>query len=164
MWAVIGGTLATLLGVALGAILTGRSQDSSWTRDRQLEAYSAIIRESTRAQLELRNQLRQRVVRVDWMPWNEALALIGLLGPPELVRLAQEMDAAMWRASSMVNSGKQLTEEVWIELREPLEVTRLQFLNAARRTIAKDAAVIERLVSRPSLKEVRARLAEMSSE
>lgn len=160
----IGGILAALLGVALGAILTSRSQNSSWTRDRQLEAYTAIIRESTRAQLELRDQLRQRVTRVDWMPWNEALALIGLLGTPELVHLAQEMDSAMWRASSAVNSGRQVTEEFWVELREPLEATRLAFLNAARRTVAKDAAVIERLTSRPPLKEVRARIAEMFSE
>ena len=164
MWAIVGGLVATVLGVILGAILTNRSQDSSWTRDRQLEAYSAIIRESTRAQLQLRNQLKQRVPRVDWMPWNEALALIGLLGTPELVRLAQAMDRAFWQASSAVNSGKPVSEESWIRLREPLEATRLAFLNAARRTISKDAVVIERLVSRIPLKEVRAQIAELSSE
>jgi hypothetical protein len=34
---------------------------------------------------------------VNWTPWNEALAMISLVGDPELVQLAQEMDAAMWR-------------------------------------------------------------------
>ena len=164
MWAVVGGISATLLGVLLGAILTGRSQDSSWTRDRQLEAYAALIREGTRAQVGLRNEFKHRSHRVDWMPWNEALAMISLVGSPDLVQLSQEMDAAMWRASTAVACGRVTTDEEWDEFREALELTRLTFINAARRDIAKDATVIERLVSRPPLKEMRTQLSEATSE
>lgn len=153
--AVIGGILATLLGVTLGAILTSRTHNSSWTRDRQLEAYAAVIRESTRAQLGLRNQLRRRIHRVDWTGWNEALAMVCLVGKPELVRLAQEMDVALWHASRTVAyTEEEISEERWIELRNPLEQSRLVFLNAARRAIARDVSVVERLVSRPSLAEL----------
>ncbi|MBS2966839.1 hypothetical protein KGA66_27640 [Actinocrinis puniceicyclus] len=78
--AVVGGILATVLGVVLGSILTGRSQRSTWIRDRQLEAYAAIIREGTRAQLVLREHFKGHIHRVDWTPWNEALATISLEG------------------------------------------------------------------------------------
>ena len=157
---VIGGILATLLGVALGAILTSRSQNSSWIRDRQLEAYAALIQEGTRAQVGLRNEFKHRAVRVDWMPWNEALAMLCLVASPDLVRLSQEMDAAMWRASTGVARGRVRTDEDWDQFREALELTRLTFINAARREIAKDGTIIERLVSRPPLMELRGQPAE----
>ena len=152
---VIGGIAATVLGVLLGAILTGRSQNTSWIRDRQVEAYAAIIRESTRAQLGLRNQLQRRVHRVDWMPWNEALAMVSLVGSSDLVRLAQEMDAAFWRASRAVTYAEEISEQQWIDLRNPLEQTRLAFLNVARQIIAKEMSMVERVVSRPSLADLR---------
>ena len=150
VWAVVGGIVATLLGVALGAILTGRSQDSSWTRDRQLEVYAAVIREGTRIQLELCEQFERRSYRIDWQPWNEALAMISLVGRSDLVLLAQRMDEALWTSGNAVRDGSDRSFQRWLEIRQPLEDTRLAFLNVARQAIAKDGSVISRLVARPA--------------
>jgi hypothetical protein len=63
---VVGGILATLLGVALGSLLTRRGQVEQWSRDRQVEACLSILRESTRAQIMLRSLSRGEIEKLDW--------------------------------------------------------------------------------------------------
>lgn len=125
-----------------------------------MEAYSAIIRESTSAQEGLRKEFKRRAYRADWTAWNVALAMISLVGSSELVSSAHEMDTAMWKASRAVAYGNVTSDEEWDEFREGLEATRLAFLNAAQRAIAKDVSVIDRIVSRPPVAELGQRLAQ----
>jgi hypothetical protein len=62
----------------MGGFLTARVQKRQWARGQQIEACATIVVESTRVQLALRGQWK-RDQRVDWTPWNEALAKISLV-------------------------------------------------------------------------------------
>jgi hypothetical protein len=80
-----------------GGTIAGRSQKRHWTRDKQVEACSAIISESTRTQLALRRGWRHGE-KIDWNGWNQALALISLVGTPAAIAAADTMDAVFWRS------------------------------------------------------------------
>jgi hypothetical protein len=142
--------MATLLGVLLGAILTSRSQSSSWTRDCRLDACAGVVRESVRLHIALRREFKDGEPKTDWSPWNEALTMINLVGQDELVTLADRMDQAIWAVSRYLKSdSKDRSDHQWTRLRDELEETRLAFLNCARRSIAKEASAVTRLVARP---------------
>ena len=96
---VVGGILATLLGVALGGLLTRRAQAEQWSRDRQVEACLSILRESTMAQIMLRRLSRGEIENFDWVPWNEAVAVINLVGHRDMASAAHNMDEAFWKAN-----------------------------------------------------------------
>ncbi len=49
----IGAVLTTLLGVLAGSILSSRSQQREWSRDRQADACAQILRESSNVLIEL---------------------------------------------------------------------------------------------------------------
>jgi hypothetical protein len=68
-------TVASLLGVFLGSLLTRRVQGQQWSRDRQIDACMMIMRESNRVQFGL-NGLWRGKVGPDWVPWNEALVTL----------------------------------------------------------------------------------------
>lgn len=158
------GVIATLLGVVLGGVLTRRQQVEAWSRDRQVEACAAIVRESTRVQLNLRHVFRGRATTIDWAPWNEALAVLHLVGHPDAVAAAQAMDEAIWRSSHAVRYGGITGEDAWAAAREPLEATRLQFINTARRRLLANREPLHRLVARPSLADLGVSAKEITAE
>jgi ribosomal protein L39E len=146
-----GAAVVTLLGAVTGGAIAGHSQRRHWTRDKQIEACTAIASESTRTQLALR-RLWRRGEKVDWNGWNQALALISLVGTPALIASADEMDAVFWRSTSRMEEVAEFDEVAWADIVQEMEAARLSFINVARREIIGISAELERLpIARPAM-------------
>ncbi|MFI6833090.1 hypothetical protein ACIBG5_38660 [Kribbella sp. NPDC050241] len=150
LWLALISSFSRLAGVALGAALTGQAQRRQWTRDRQVGACTAIVVQSTRVQLALRQQWR-RAQRVDWAPWNEALAEISLIvATPAGVEAAGEMDELFWQNSEMVVRGELNDETAWEAASQRMEAARLNFINTAKRHVIGSRSRLNRLpIRRP---------------
>ena len=129
-----GAAVVTLFGAVTGGVIASRSQRRHWRRDKQIEACTAIVSESTRAQLALRRQWRHRE-NVDWSSWDQALAMISLVGIPNLVQPANDMDAAFWTSTSHVVNLGTADEAGWTDAVRRLDSARLNFINVARREV-----------------------------
>ena len=146
------GVIATLLGVGLGGVLTRRQQTEAWARDRQIDACASIVNESTRMQLQLGRVASGIDTALDWVPWNSSLAVLHLVGHPEIVASAQAMDEAFWISGDAIKHRDEGAYPGWNALREPLEATRLAFVNTSRRHLLVDDRPLSRLVARvPSI-------------
>jgi hypothetical protein len=148
-WEVIassaGAAAVTLLGVAAGAVLSSRGQRRHWSRDREIEACKSVLVESTRCQLALLRNWR-RDEEVDWTAWNEALALIWLVGTPKVITAAYHMDEVFWQR------GESTDEQAWRSARDEMETARLEFINAVRAGVLRSPEQLhQRLVARPPL-------------
>jgi ribosomal protein L39E len=142
--------VVTLLGAVTGGAIAGRSQRTHWRRDKQIEACTAIVSESTRTQIALRREWR-RNEKVDWIPWNEALAMISLVGTPNTIHSAEDMDAAFWSSTSHMEEVGTIDETTWAEIVRILESKRLDFINVARREVVGLNNRLNRLpISRPT--------------
>src|SRR4051812_24413078 len=69
------GALITLIGVFVGATLTGRTQRRLWNRGKQIDTCTDILAESTRIQQALVGKWKHDTA-IEWVPWNQALAAI----------------------------------------------------------------------------------------
>jgi hypothetical protein len=147
---VVGGIVATLVGVVLGGVLTRRAQERQWLRDRQLEACLGIMRESNRAQFALRAAWREGT-RPDWVPWNEALTIVSFVHGPEIVTSAQQIDETFWETNHKIGSGQIASEEAWAQVRDVIEKARLDFVNLARRHLTEQREPVSRLAARMPL-------------
>lgn len=140
------GVVATLVVVVLGGVLTRRQQVEAWSRDRSVGA--SIVRESTRIQLCLERVYAGRGATLDWTPWNESLAILHLVGHPETVAAVQKMDEAFWRYGEAIKHDNDGSYEAWEALRDPIEATRLEFINIARHHLLMGKQPLSRLVAR----------------
>ena len=149
LWTSLISASAALIGVGLGALLTARVQRRQWARGQQVDACVAIVVESTRLQLSLRGQWK-RGERVDWGPWNEALARVSLVGTPPVVDAAGRVDEAFWRHGERFDRGDIPDEAAWFAATVPLEAVRLAFVNTAKEHVLGSADRLDRLpVRRP---------------
>lgn len=139
-----GAALVTLLGAITGGVIAGRSQKRHWIRDKQVDACAAIVAESTRAELAMR-RLWRRDEKVDWNPWNQALALISLVATPAAITAAEKMDAKFWLSTSRMESLGEFDEASWSEIVQDLRSVRLDFINIAREEIVGVGHGLERL-------------------
>lgn len=145
-----GAIVAALAGVAAGAVLTGRSQTRQWFRDEQLRACADILRESTRILLEYEVASRKhRKQQVDWAPWNEALAVISIVGDQSIVEAAVRIDASFWPTSSRIDS-LDVGDDEWGALRDHIESLRLDFINTSRRVLGRSGAPLQQILGRPT--------------
>jgi hypothetical protein len=150
LWPAMISSVSALLGVAVGGFLTARVQKRQWARSQQIEACAVIVVESTRVQPSLRGQWKHDQ-RVDWVPWNEALAKISLVADRAVVEAAGEVDAVFWRHSDRIDRGEVTDEAAWFEATEPMEAARLAFVNTAKRHVLGSADRLDRLpIRRPS--------------
>lgn len=149
-----GGAAVTLVGVAAGGFIAGRSQTRQWIRDKQIGACTAIIEESTRIQLALLRQ--QRTGRkVDWTAWNQALAVIWLVGVRDIIDAAGTMDRVFWADGTRIKVGQITCDDAWAEARDRMESARLSFINAARQSLVRFLVPVTDLpVARPPLSEL----------
>jgi hypothetical protein len=149
-WSAIISSVSALLGVAMGGFLTARVQKRQWARGQQIEACAAIVVESTRVQLSLRGQWKHDQ-RVDWVPWNEALARISLVADRAVVEAAGEIDAVFWRHSDRIDRDEITDEAAWFAATERMEAARLAFVNTAKRHVLGSADRLDRLpIRRPT--------------
>jgi hypothetical protein len=146
---VAGGILAALLGVVVGAVLARRAQFEQWSRDRQVDACVSILRESTKAQIGLLRLYRGEAGRPDWAPWNEAMAVIQLVGRSEMAVEVRKMDKVFWESNRSIEHGEVTNDEAWAAIRDAMEGARLKFTNAARSKLVGSSEPLSRLVWRP---------------
>jgi hypothetical protein len=153
-----GAVLTTLLGVLVGSILSSRSQERQWSRDRQADACAQVLRESSNVLIEFARLIRQQIppapdganvpTPMDWRPWNEALAMIGLVADHDIVEAAQTIDARIWPVHQQVKRGWS-PDGGWLILRDPIEASRQDFVNIARKRLAAPGPPLRRLTGRP---------------
>lgn len=149
-----GGAGVTLLGVITGGWLANLSQSRQSIRDKQISACTAIIEESTQVQLALLRQQRTGT-ESDWTAWNQALAVIWLVGVPEVNEAAAKMDRIFWVNGTKIKAGLITDGESWALARDQMETARLEFINAARRNIVRFSKSLTTLpVARPPLAEL----------
>ncbi|MFB8754485.1 hypothetical protein [Streptomyces nigra] len=129
-----GGVAAALIGVVAGSYLTSRINRMHWSREKQIDACSAIVAESTRIQLALRRAWKHGD-SVDWVPWNVALGTIWLVGSPAVVQAAARIDEVFWAHSDQFIDQTASGEQVWRRARDEMESARLEFINAARLSV-----------------------------
>lgn len=148
------GAAVTLLGVVVGGVMAGRSQRRHWLRDKQIGACADLVRESTAMQIALRHRWN-RQDPIDWTAWNQALAMIWLVGTPAVRNEAKRMDRVFWLCSARIKRGQIYDENAWGEIRDEMELARRDLINAARReTVVSKDLVDDAPVARPSLTEV----------
>lgn len=150
----VSGAVVTLLGVITGGAMTSRGQRRQWNRDKQIDACTAIVQESTRVQLALRQQWKYGR-DVDWTGWNQALALMWLVGVPDVITVAYRMDRTFWHCSARIRRGWKPDEDAWAVVRDEMESSRLDFINSVRRKVIESKDSVGRVpVARPSLSEL----------
>ncbi|GAA2795226.1 hypothetical protein GCM10020219_078070 [Nonomuraea dietziae] len=76
----------------------------------------------------------------------------------DLVRLAQRLDAEIWRISTSIDVGAVSSEEEWAAARVGLGARRLDFINATRKVALGRDDPLDRFVARPSWEELSALL------
>lgn len=139
-----GGVIVTLLGAVTGGAIASRSQQRHWTRDKQLDACAVVVSESTRAQLAMR-RLWRHGEKVDWTVWNQALAMVSLVGTPATIARARGMDEAFWRCTEQIKELGSFDERHWEEILDDLESTRLEFINEARQQVVRVGSSLDQL-------------------
>ena len=160
----LGAVVTTLLGVLVGSVATSRSQRRHWSRDRQMEACAQVLRESSNVLIELAavngrqvnpsSQQRERPLpglptQIDWRPWNEALAVINLVGDHNVVVAAHAIDAEVWPIHLQIKAGM-LGGGEWFTLRDKIDARRREFVNVARQQLAATGPPLLRLTGRPT--------------
>jgi hypothetical protein len=83
--------------------------------------------------------------------------VLQMVADSRIVDAAQQMDLRFWDYSSIIRDRLIVTEEQWAAVREPMEASRLAFINAARRHLVGVEEPVRSLVARPSLAEQRRR-------
>jgi hypothetical protein len=151
----VSGAIVTLLGVVVGGAITGRSQRNQWLRDKQIDACAAVIRESTAMQITLKGRWGTVEEPLDWTSWNQALATIWLVATPAVRAEAKRMDRLFWLCQARMKREQIANEVVWAELRDEMELSRRDLINAARHeVVATRDLVADVPVARPSLAEL----------
>jgi len=159
----VGAVATTLLGVLVGGAVGSRSQQRSWSRDRQADACAQILRESSKVLIELANMNGRRVnprpgeapdppglpTPIDWQPWNDALDQVNLLADSKIAEAAQAIDGEIWPVHLQVKNG-QTREGDWYPLRDSIEARRRAFVNIARSHLGSSGPSLQRLGGRPS--------------
>jgi hypothetical protein len=91
----------------------------------------------------------------DWTAWNQALAVIWLVGIPEVIGAAAKMDRVFWINGTRIKTGQATDEDAWASARDQMESARLDFINAARRNIVRSLVPVNDLpVARPPVSEL----------
>jgi hypothetical protein len=131
-----GGVAATIIGVAVGGVVSRRGQDRHWLRDTQTEAYAAVLREYTRIEFDLRVAYHQdRQVAPDWARWGAALATLSLVASPEVAIAAERLSLAMREFEEFVKGGRRPTHDELGGFSARLAQAQMAFVNTARRSL-----------------------------
>ena len=158
----VGAVATTLLGVFVGGAVGSRSQQRSWSRDRQADACAAILRESSKILIELADMNGRRVnprsgevadppglpTPIDWRPWNDALDQVNLLADSKIAEAAQAIDREIWPVHLQIKNGE-TREGDWYPLRDRIETRRRTFVDTARSHLGSSGPPLRRLGGRP---------------
>lgn len=82
--------------------------------------------------------------------------MIWLVGTPAVREAAKQMDRAFWLCGARIKNGQLTSEDAWAEQRDAMELSRRDFINAARREpVGARQPVSDVPVARPPLTEIR---------
>ena len=98
-------------------------------------------------QLALRDQWRHQELP-DWTAWNQALAMIWLVGTSAVRTAARQMDRAFWLCGAQIKNGQLTDEDAWAVQRDAMELSR-------RDPVGEREHVSDVPVARPPLAEIR---------
>jgi hypothetical protein len=119
-WDVVLSALATLIGVLVGGAISSRAQTRHWTLTTQADACAGVLREYTEVSIALARPSYDRELRpegkplLDWVPWNQALAVLTLVADHRIVSAADRIDAVFREVSRRVGRGE-LEGPKWFE-------------------------------------------------
>jgi hypothetical protein len=139
-------TVAGLIGILVGAIVSGRSQRLQWSRDTQLIACSELLRSYSSVYAGLSHACRHNgQPNIDWTEWNQCLAALSLVSIPTVMDAALAVDDVVWLIDEHIVTGR-FGMEKWLVYRRQLETARLGFVNAARSALAIEKTPLTRVV------------------
>lgn len=154
-----GAALTTLLGVWAGSMLGSRSRQQQWSRGRLADTCAQVLRESSnvilaleRLHIERRTPVAEGVLvshGIDFVAWNEALSMAGLVADHAIVQAALAIDAEIWPAHLQINRGWASDDGDWFKLRAAIETKRIAFVNTARQRLAAPGPALGQLTGRP---------------
>ena len=99
--------------------------------------------------MQLALQRQQRHGRkADWTAWNQALAVIWLIGVPDVIDAAAAMDRVFWTDGTRIKTGQITDDDAWAVARDRMGSARLDFVNAAGRNIVRSLVPVTDLPSR----------------
>ena len=135
-----GGALSATLGVLVGGVVTRRSQERHWLRDRQLQAYQELFAQYSRFMMTMRRGHLDHVrFDVDWAAWSQALVSASLVAPLSVATTIDRFGAAvnvfLGAAATHDPVSDPLDERALTEASRPAAAAHLALLNAIRRSM-----------------------------
>jgi hypothetical protein len=70
-------------------------------------------------------------------------ALIWLVGERDVIAKARQMDHVFWQYGDLVRRGDTIDADTWRAARDAMETARVEFINAARRSIVRSGGTVE---------------------
>lgn len=140
---------ATLVGVITGGVIGHSSQQAQRNREARINAYTDLLRSYADVQIRVAEPWRSgRFVSHGWSDWNRALAVVALVASTPVAAAANTIDEAFWRIGRGVGPAP-LTNEQWRAIISRMDMTRLAFVNAARRELSRSISDLDRAGGRP---------------
>ena len=140
--------LLGIAGVLVGERRGSRSQRDHWLRDAQLRACARLTDELHIVYIALAELRRGTRKDLDWAPFNQALTAVSLICDSRVIEAAYRLDGAVWRAHRAIRGGIAGDAE-WSNIREPVESSRRDFIESARRQLAPRSTTPNVLSGRP---------------
>jgi hypothetical protein len=137
-----GGALSATIGVIVGGMLTWRARDRHWLRDKQLDAYQALLREYATFSMILRQaHLGHTGWEYDWSLWSQALMSASLIAPvtvvDEIDKFGQAVNGFL-NATAVDTSARSLSKEQFEQVMVAPAKAQLALVNAMRRSLSRD--------------------------
>lgn len=137
------GAATALLATWLGARAARAAQDDHWRLEQEraaaemaLAAWSMIhiaLAAERSDDGEMGPSSTGSGPRVDFTEWSAALERLALVGSPDVVRAASDLDSQLWRLHRRVRMvGGELAHVEWPEVTRPVHEMRLRLVNAVR--------------------------------
>jgi hypothetical protein len=139
--------LSAIVGVVVGGILTRRAQDRQWLRDRQLAAYTELLRQYAKFVMELkRAHADRRAKEYDWAEWSAALVSASLVAPTPVAAAIDGFGRAIDPFLAMTAGNPvehPLTEQEFEQASEGPAKAQLTLVNAIRRSLGREQGELQ---------------------
>jgi hypothetical protein len=137
----IAGALAATIGVVVGGLVTRRSQDRHWLRDKQLAAYIELLGHYAQFTMVLkRAHVSRQRWDYEWGEWSAALVSASIVSPPKvataIIDFAQAVNTFLDRAS-VDTTEHALTMHEFEQASVAPAAAQLDLVNAIRRSLGR---------------------------
>ena len=140
------GALSATIGVLVGGIVTHRSQDRQWLRDKQLLAYQELISHYAKFTMVIsRAHADRRGWDYDWSEWSAALTRASLVAPAAVAveidnfgkAIGEFLDQAA-RDPARDPTRDPLSKEEFSRANRASAQAQVRLVNAIRRSLSRD--------------------------